>query len=241
MALLTFMSQGVGIGPVVAMLTVIHSMQFFLRTGFRESLTSFGSAIWSIIQGLCQGNGAAPPGWALLSSMMINIHKRLGRGVKLVAPISGAESTQAGVLYVDDTDLLQLGVDNHTRVLRPSHICQQQNGGPTADAIAHEDNTGQTPSDDDDDSVPTLPHLFPCTAESNDDDSSVESTDSLVDLEAMDQEPPLLLTRIQTLPPVVQHLVADTQASITNWGKLLCTYYLGTESSFFLFTIVCVH
>ena len=57
MMALTFAAFRVGTGPVLAMLKAIQSMKFYMRTGFGESTTSYGSSLMNLLQGLCQGNG----------------------------------------------------------------------------------------------------------------------------------------------------------------------------------------
>ena len=67
-----------------------------------------GSTIEVKTQGLCQGNGAAPAGWCVISITILRFHKRKGYGAKFLAPISLVKSDLAAILYVDDTDLLHL-------------------------------------------------------------------------------------------------------------------------------------
>ncbi len=56
-------------------------------------------------QGLCQGNGATPAGWAVVSINILCIHKRKGHGMKIVCPVSKLNGHVAAVLYVVDTDV----------------------------------------------------------------------------------------------------------------------------------------
>ena len=61
-----------------------------------------------IIQGLCQGNAAAPAGWSLINAVLINVYKSFGHGAHFTTPISRKENSTAGVLYVDDVDLFSM-------------------------------------------------------------------------------------------------------------------------------------
>jgi hypothetical protein len=89
-----------------AMLTTIQEMKFFLRTGFGDS-TDFASSTLSIkTQGLCQGNGASPTGWAVISMCIISAHKKKEHGAHFTCPITKLKSHIAGIIYVDDTDLV---------------------------------------------------------------------------------------------------------------------------------------
>ena len=71
----------------------------------------------SIIQGLCQGNTAAPAGWSLISTVLISVYKRLGHGAVYQTPISKTKHSTAGCLYVDDNDLFTMDSRLTTREL----------------------------------------------------------------------------------------------------------------------------
>ena len=60
------------------MLSTIKEMKYYLRTAYRESKNYRGHRISVKFQGLCQGNGAAPAGWALISITILNAHKKKG-------------------------------------------------------------------------------------------------------------------------------------------------------------------
>jgi hypothetical protein len=86
-------------------------MTFFLCTGFGES-TDFASSSLSIkTQGLCQGNGASPAGWAVVSVCSISAHKKKGHGTHFTCPITKLKSHLAGIFYVDNADLIPFHMD----------------------------------------------------------------------------------------------------------------------------------
>ena len=62
-------------------------------------------------QGLCQGNGAAPACWLILSSLMMNVYYPGGHMSATVSPISGELVEFMGEIYIDDTDLLTFLLD----------------------------------------------------------------------------------------------------------------------------------
>jgi hypothetical protein len=66
MASLIFQAFGVPLNAVETMLGAIENMKFFLRTGFGDSKTFAGGGISIKTQGLTQGNGASPAGWAVM-------------------------------------------------------------------------------------------------------------------------------------------------------------------------------
>jgi hypothetical protein len=99
------------------MLTTIQEMKFYLRTGFGDS-TDFASSKFEIkTQGLGQGNGAAPSEWAMVSICIINAHKRKGHGAHFVCPITKLRNHIAGIIYVDDTDLIHFRMDSQEDTL----------------------------------------------------------------------------------------------------------------------------
>jgi hypothetical protein len=68
------------------------------------------------MQGLCQGNGAAPAGWAVGSITILCAHKRKGHRMKIVCPVSKLNGHVAAVLYVDDTDVIHLDLGKEKTV-----------------------------------------------------------------------------------------------------------------------------
>ena len=60
------------LGAIVALLYPIQTMKFFQRTAYGDSKTYFGGKDRGRpLQGLCQGNGAAPACWAMLCSVLM--------------------------------------------------------------------------------------------------------------------------------------------------------------------------
>ena len=110
-ASLVFHSFGVSKEASGAMLKTIQEMKFFLRTAFGDSSDFAGALAEVKTQGLCQGNGAAPAGWAVVSITILNAHKRKGYGARFLCPISLTRANLAAVLYVDDTDVIHLDME----------------------------------------------------------------------------------------------------------------------------------
>jgi hypothetical protein len=64
------------IGPVVAMLHPIQSMKFYQRTARGDSKTFMGGRDRdNPLQGLCQGNGAAPACWLIICSVLMHCYR----------------------------------------------------------------------------------------------------------------------------------------------------------------------
>jgi hypothetical protein len=75
----------------VAMLHPIQTMTFFQRAARGDSTTFMvGRGKDNPLQGLCQGNGAAPACWLMLSSILMHCYQCQGFGLRIISPISGA-------------------------------------------------------------------------------------------------------------------------------------------------------
>ena len=103
-----FQSFGVPEEAIESMLTAIQDMKYFLRTVYGDSAHCAGSTIELKFQGLCQGNGAAPVGWAVISITILGVHKRKGHGGHVMCPISNLTGHLAAILFVDDTNILHM-------------------------------------------------------------------------------------------------------------------------------------
>ena len=111
-ASLIFQAMGVPLEGVEAMLEAIQEMKYFLRTAYGDSTNFANSKIEVKYQGLCQGNGAAPAGWAVISITVVCAHKKKGHGATFVCPISKLKFVLAAVLFVDDCDLIHIDMVN---------------------------------------------------------------------------------------------------------------------------------
>ncbi len=75
-ASLVFQAFRVPSTAIEAMLGAIENMKMFLRTGFGDSKSFAGGGISVKTQGLTQGNGASPAGWAVISICIIGAHRK---------------------------------------------------------------------------------------------------------------------------------------------------------------------
>ncbi len=125
MASLIFQSFGVKDTAVAAMLETIQEMKFFLRTAYRDSKDFARSSIEIKMQGLGQGNGAAPAGWCVISIMIPWAHRKKGHGAHFVASMSHARQSLSAILYVNDKDLLHLNMERSKTVWEVHRSLQQ--------------------------------------------------------------------------------------------------------------------
>jgi len=116
MASLVFQAFGVPIAAAESMLGTIENMKFFLRTGFGDSTTFAGGGVSIKTQGMCQGNGASPAGWAVISICILSAHGKKGHGAKFTCPVTKLDRHLSAILYVDDTDILHIDLTKDERV-----------------------------------------------------------------------------------------------------------------------------
>ena len=105
-ASLALQSFGVPHSAVQTMLSALAHMQFSIRTAYGESQTLHGGSKLIPYHGLCQGNGAAPASWTVISSVNVRRQRAKGFNSPIYSAISRKCTDLCAVLYVDDTDLL---------------------------------------------------------------------------------------------------------------------------------------
>ncbi len=125
MASLVFQAFGVPTTAIESMLGAIENMKFFLQMGFGDSKSFTGGGISIKSQGLCQGNGAAPAGWALIIICILRAHGKKGHGAKFLCPITKLQNHLSAILYVDDTDILHIDLTKDERVKDVHHSIQE--------------------------------------------------------------------------------------------------------------------
>jgi hypothetical protein len=114
--LVVFQAVGVPKSAIKSMLSVIENMKFFLRTSFGDSKRFAGGRISVKVQGLTQGNGAFPAGWAVIIIMILRAHGKKGHGTKFRCPITNLSAHTLAILYIHNTDLLHINFDHNESV-----------------------------------------------------------------------------------------------------------------------------
>ena len=81
-----------------------------IATGYGISSCSYAAdASIPPLQGILQGNGNGPSGWALISSPLFDMLRDIGFGAEIIAVLSQEISFLAGFGFVDDVDLVVTG------------------------------------------------------------------------------------------------------------------------------------
>ena len=95
---------------VISMLEPIRRLEHVIRTAYGDSTTHYGGEKWeSDPSGICQGNGAGPAIWAIVSSPLFECLRQKGYGVELTSAITKTYLHLAGFAFVDDADTVQTG------------------------------------------------------------------------------------------------------------------------------------
>ena len=95
---------------VISMIEPIRKMEHRVRTAYGDANTTYGGDNWDIDpSGICQGNGAGPAIWAIVSSPLFDCLRSKGYGAKLYSAISKTYLHIAGFAFVDDADTVQTG------------------------------------------------------------------------------------------------------------------------------------
>jgi len=101
--------MGVLRSVVDCLFTTLQNAFHHVRTGFGDSIGSYGGSVWLLpIHGISQGNGAGPTIWAVVSTPLLNILRELGFGFEYATPISCIPIRFSVFAFFDDTDLIQM-------------------------------------------------------------------------------------------------------------------------------------
>jgi hypothetical protein len=97
---------------MVCMFDTLQEAHHYVRTAFGDSDTSFRGYEIIPLHGICQGNGAGPVIWAIVSTPILNMLHTANEGSFLSSPISGKLIRFSGVSFVDDPNTIQTARSN---------------------------------------------------------------------------------------------------------------------------------
>ena len=87
-AALAMIRQGAPKGAVMSMLKTLQQSKHKIRTAYGVSERNYGQHHSPPLQGLGQGNGCAPAGWAVISTPLINLMRTAGFGFNILSALS---------------------------------------------------------------------------------------------------------------------------------------------------------
>ena len=92
---------------IEALMTTTESMVHKIRTVFGDSSQSHGGHVGNPCQGIPQGRGIGPPGWAVISTGNLDLLRSVGHGATFETPMTYHALNFVGYAYVDDTDQVE--------------------------------------------------------------------------------------------------------------------------------------
>jgi hypothetical protein len=102
--------QRVGVPRCIVdcLFSTLQEAQHKVRTGYGDSEGWYGGSQKEgpPMHGICQGNGAGPSIWAVVSSPILNLLRTKGYGIFFTTPISNSQIRFSGYAFVDDSDLI---------------------------------------------------------------------------------------------------------------------------------------
>ena len=105
-------AMGIPMQIINTMLSAIQMMQFHLRTGFGDSKETYGSdSKQRPFQGLCQGNGASPALWLLISSFLLMYLANEGHSMQITSAITCSLLSYVALMFVDDGDFPTMAIN----------------------------------------------------------------------------------------------------------------------------------
>jgi hypothetical protein len=117
-AILSHIRQGAPPSAVKSMFETLQKAVHHVRTAYGVSDRHYAGVSREVpVQGLGQGNGDGPAGWAAISAPLIKMLRAAGFGVAMYTAISDTQLRFACYSFVDDTDLPQTAIDVNTSAL----------------------------------------------------------------------------------------------------------------------------
>ena len=109
MSSLLCQNEGTPLQPLLSMFGVIQCMTYYIRTMFGDSEKCYGGKQDIPFQGSCQGNGASPALWLVISMYLVLIMQEKNFASTVRTAYSNICLVFIGFLFVDDTDLVVIG------------------------------------------------------------------------------------------------------------------------------------
>ena len=81
-------AMGLPVQAIKVMTTTLSRMKFYLRSGYGDSARHYGADPDNPLEGLCQGSGAAPEVWLVVSSMLIHYMRDEGCDITITSSMS---------------------------------------------------------------------------------------------------------------------------------------------------------
>ena len=93
------------VGPIKVLLHCLQTMNVSRGQDMVTQVSTFTGGEYFYFMGLGQGSRGAPPSWICLSSVIVNILRKLKRGAHIMDPVTGLLTHSVGNIFVNDSDL----------------------------------------------------------------------------------------------------------------------------------------
>ena len=131
-AILCMRRAGIPKEALHCMFSTIQNLIHNVRTIYGDSVLFFLAKDLDkvVIQGCGQGNGAGPPMWTMISTVILDMLRAAGYGIKFQSALSSQQTNFAGFAFVDDTDLITSpGLQSDYKQTTPAEIVSTAQGG----------------------------------------------------------------------------------------------------------------
>lgn len=97
---------------IVCLFNTLQEAQHHVCTAYGDSESHFGGIEIIPMHGICQGNGAGPAIWAVVSTPILDMLKSANLGSRITTPISLTSFRCCGFSFMDGTDTIQTASSN---------------------------------------------------------------------------------------------------------------------------------
>jgi hypothetical protein len=106
---------GVPRNPIKSMFATLQGAAHKIQMAYGISDKTYGLQRELPLQGIGQGNGCGPAGWAVISNPLINMMWMVGFSFSLLTAIAVLAVEFVYYTFIDDTNLMHTAKDAHTR------------------------------------------------------------------------------------------------------------------------------
>ncbi|CAJ1943904.1 unnamed protein product [Cylindrotheca closterium] len=112
-AIIAMLRFGLTWRALSSMFNMLSSATHWVRTGFGDSEHTFKPPSVIPFQGCGQGNGAGPPIWISVSSVLITMMEAMGYGFECLSALESQLVTAQCFCFVDNTNVIEAGNTVH--------------------------------------------------------------------------------------------------------------------------------
>jgi hypothetical protein len=108
LAALAMQRQGTPEWVTTCLFYTLQEAEHQVRMAFGDFNTHFGGQDIIPMHGMCQGNGAGPPIWVVVSTRILDMLRAVELGSFVCMAITKKQIRFSGFSFIDDTDTIQM-------------------------------------------------------------------------------------------------------------------------------------